>query len=91
MHRDVKPENLFLVQHETGDDFVKLVDFGIAKILDAELASSSGCGGRRTSERERTQTGVVFGTPEYMAPELALGQPADHRVDAYALGVILYG
>ncbi|MET0339578.1 MAG: serine/threonine-protein kinase, partial [Polyangiales bacterium] len=86
VHRDVKPENLFLVEHESGGDYVKLVDFGIAKILDAELASSTG----KVAERKLTQTGVVFGTPEYMAPELALGQSADHRVDAYALGVILF-
>ena len=84
IHRDVKPENLFLIRPDRGEDFVKLVDFGIAKFVD-ETAGAVG-----PSPRKLTQTGVVFGTPEYMAPELAQGEPADARVDAYALGVILY-
>ena len=79
IHRDLKPENVFLVQKEERRDVVKVLDFGIAKMttLDAE--------GRRL-----TQTGVIFGTPEYMAPEQARGQTLDLRVDIYATGVMLY-
>jgi serine/threonine-protein kinase len=79
IHRDLKPENVFLVQKEERRDVVKVLDFGIAKMttLDAE--------GRRL-----TKTGVIFGTPEYMAPEQARGQTLDLRVDVYATGVMLY-
>ena len=79
IHRDLKPENVFLVQKDERRDVVKVLDFGIAKMttVDAE--------GRRL-----TQSGVIFGTPEYMAPEQARGQTLDHRVDVYAAGVMLY-
>ena len=79
IHRDLKPENIFLVRKDDRRDIVKVLDFGIAKMttLDAE--------GRRL-----TKTGVVFGTPEYMAPEQARGQTLDLRVDVYATGVMLY-
>ncbi|MBN1774786.1 MAG: protein kinase [Deltaproteobacteria bacterium] len=79
IHRDLKPENVFLVRKEERRDVVKVLDFGIAKMttLDAE--------GRRL-----TKTGVIFGTPEYMAPEQARGQTLDLRVDVYATGVMLY-
>jgi serine/threonine protein kinase len=79
IHRDLKPENIFLVQRDDRRDVVKVLDFGIAKMttVDAE--------GRRL-----TQSGVIFGTPEYMAPEQARGQTLDHRVDIYAAGVMLY-
>jgi serine/threonine protein kinase len=79
IHRDMKPENVFLLQKDDRRDFVKVLDFGIAKMttLDAE--------GRRL-----TQTGVIFGTPEYMAPEQARGQTLDLRVDVYATGIMLY-
>ncbi len=78
VHRDLKPSNVFLV-HETGDSrFVKLTDFGVAKMLVSH-------GMRLTS------TGVPLGTPHYMAPEQALGDKnLDHRVDIYGLGVMLY-
>jgi serine/threonine-protein kinase len=62
---------------------VKLVDFGVAKMT--ELDHAEGSGGRKL-----TRTGMIFGTPEYMSPEQANGQPLDHRVDVYALGIILY-
>lgn len=79
IHRDLKPENVFLVHKDDRRDVVKVLDFGIAKMttLDAE--------GRRL-----TQTGVIFGTPEYMSPEQARGQTLDLRVDVYAAGVMLY-
>ena len=81
VHRDLKPENVFLVEF-LGDtaDFVKLLpDFGIAKLTEV------------TEEgRKRTRTGMLFGTPEYMSPEQARGDVADHRVDIYAMGCILF-
>jgi serine/threonine-protein kinase len=82
VHRDIKPENLFLLKRKD-EDFVKVVDFGISKSL------------RASSEEEAaqrlTQTGMVLGTPLYMSPEQARGdEDLDHRVDIYALGVIMY-
>jgi serine/threonine-protein kinase len=82
VHRDIKPENLFLLKRRDAD-FVKVVDFGISKSL------------RATDEQEEqprlTQTGMVLGTPLYMSPEQARGDDdLDHRVDLYALGVIMY-
>jgi eukaryotic-like serine/threonine-protein kinase len=83
VHRDIKPENIFLLQRRD-KDFVKVVDFGISKSL------------RDTDENEEakprlTETGMVLGTPLYMSPEQARGDDElDHRVDVYALGVIMY-
>jgi eukaryotic-like serine/threonine-protein kinase len=82
VHRDLKPENVFLVRTDDGREVVKIVDFGIAQMKDI---SGSGEGNRKL-----TRTGMIFGTPEYMSPEQASGKPVDHRVDIYAVGVILY-
>ncbi len=76
IHRDLKPENIFVLEKDGNVDFVKIVDFGIAKDVKA---------GKRL-----TAVGMVLGTPEYMSPEQATGQETDHRVDQYALGCILY-
>lgn len=79
IHRDLKPENIFLV-HREGDttDFVKILDFGIAKILE------------QSEDEKLTKTGAVIGTPIYMSPEQSLGKEIDVRSDIYALGVILF-
>jgi len=83
IHRDVKPDNVFLLQRK-GMDFVKVVDFGISKLLASSDDSKS--------SPKLTQEGMVLGTPLYMSPEQASGQDelVDHRIDIYALGVILY-
>jgi len=82
VHRDMKPENIFLTSRGGDPDFVKIVDFGIAKMSDIETDGEPG--------RKLTKTGMIFGTPEYMSPEQAAGKPLDHRVDIYAIGVILF-
>jgi len=82
VHRDLKPDNMHLVEREGDCDFVKVLDFGIAKISIGDVGKDSGA--------PLTQVGLVYGTPEYMAPEQALGQPVDPRADLYAVGVILY-
>jgi len=83
VHRDLKPENVMLVDREGDIDFVKVLDFGIAKV-DATVTSSASGGVGKVL----TRVGAVFGTPEYMAPEQAVGDTVDARADLYALGVI---
>ncbi|SEM70247.1 serine/threonine protein kinase [Stigmatella aurantiaca] len=80
IHRDLKPENIMVEQRRNETDFVKVLDFGIAKITD-----SSGEDGPAL-----TRAGFVCGTPEYMSPEQARGASLDHRSDLYAVGVLLY-
>ena len=81
VHRDLKPDNIFLVERANRPDFVKLLDFGVAKLADPD-----GVG----VQLGTTAVGMVVGTPEYMSPEQAAGETVDHRTDLYALGVILY-
>ncbi len=78
IHRDMKPENVFVTTTPTGEDIPKLLDFGIAKV-----AGNDG-------QNNLTRTGTIFGTPYYMAPEQALGNAVDARTDIYAMGVIMY-
>ena len=75
IHRDVKPENIVVTKRG-----VKMLDFGIAKLVDAPPEDA----GKLTSD------GTVIGTPDYMSPEQALGKPIDHRSDIFSLGVVLY-
>ena len=79
VHRDLKPENCFLIERGGDPDFVKVLDFGIAKVRSATV------GGRAL-----TELGMVFGTPAYMSPEQADGLEVDARSDVYALGVVLF-
>ncbi len=79
IHRDLKPENIILIDKADRKDFVKILDFGISKMLD-------------TSDRAEklTAMGMIVGTPEYMSPEQAAGMSVDKRTDIYSLGVIMY-
>ncbi len=88
VHRDLKPENVMLIERESDPDFVKVLDFGIAKVPMSELARTSAA--PDPTQAALTQLGMVYGTPEYMAPEQALGQAVDPRADLYALGVMAY-
>jgi serine/threonine-protein kinase len=79
VHRDLKPDNIILIQRGRDRDFVKLLDFGIAKLTGDSVGS------------HRTRTGLVLGTPAYMSPEQCEGRAnVDHRTDVYALGICLY-
>ncbi len=85
IHRDLKPDNIFLAHvhgRPADDEIVKVVDFGIAKIRDGELAPGL--------DPVATQEGTVFGTPRYMSPEQAQGKSLDGRSDLYAVGVLLF-
>ena len=75
VHRDLKPDNIHISRDDAGADRVKIVDFGLAKVIGASRL---------------TRAGMVFGTPHYMSPEQAMGEATDHRADIYALGVVMY-
>jgi eukaryotic-like serine/threonine-protein kinase len=79
VHRDLKPDNIMLVEREGQADVVKILDFGIAKVTEPTSGGAA-----------LTQAGVIFGTPDYLSPEQALGEAVDARADVYAAGVILY-
>jgi serine/threonine-protein kinase len=80
IHRDLKPANIFLTERGGQTDFVKLLDFGIAKLS----------GGIEGASLAKTSTGAILGTPQYMSPEQLDGQAVDHRSDVYSFGLILY-
>ncbi len=82
VHRDMKPENILITAKDEISPFVKIVDFGISKIIGTNVTSRK--------ERTLTKTGAIFGTPEYMSPEQAGGQQVDTRTDIYSLGVMMY-
>ncbi|ACY16126.1 serine/threonine protein kinase [Haliangium ochraceum] len=75
IHRDIKPDNVFLLNMAGTPDFVKLLDFSVAKLL-------------QENDGMRTQAGIVFGTPQYMSPEQGRGLPLDARSDLYGLGIL---
>jgi len=80
VHRDLKPENIYLVTRGSNKDFVKVLDFGLAKLTQTDEKVT-----------HKTRTGSVMGTPYYMAPEQCEGKASiDHRADIYSLGVILF-
>lgn len=81
IHRDIKPANIFRLADPDESDVIKVLDFGIAKFLTA---------GDDDADNPRTATGVMMGTPEYMAPEVLEGVRPDVRADVYALGVMMY-
>src|SRR5580698_8149923 len=91
VHRVLKPENIMLVEREGDPDFVKVLDFGIAKVPVGELTNEEPAASAASgAPKILTQLGMVYGTPEYMAPEQALGQPVDARADLYAVGVMMF-
>jgi serine/threonine-protein kinase len=85
IHRDLKPENVLILTRDGQKDFVKVLDFGIAKSGTDDVDKESQGPGRRL-----THPGMTMGTPEYMSPEQAAGRPAGPRSDVYAVGAMLY-
>ncbi len=78
IHRDLKPENIFLIKRGKDERFVKVLDFGLAKLLDTDRVEQA------------TAAGLIVGTPEFMSPEQANSTPVDGRADIYALGCIAW-
>jgi tRNA A-37 threonylcarbamoyl transferase component Bud32 len=81
IHRDVKSANVFLLSSDAVTDHAKVLDFGIARVMEAF---------EDTDAAKLTRTGTVMGSPAYMAPEQALNLGVDHRTDIYSLGIVLY-
>jgi serine/threonine-protein kinase len=78
IHRDLKPDNLWIARPKHGEPYMKVLDFGIAKLVADQDAVNV------------TKTGMAMGTPQFMSPEQCIGRGVDHRTDIYALGVILF-
>ncbi|HWB77684.1 MAG TPA: serine/threonine-protein kinase [Nannocystaceae bacterium] len=84
IHRDLKPDNCFRTPRTSNPDFIKVLDFGIARITPEASHTV------RAAARARTEVGCIVGTPDYMAPEQARAEPFDHRVDVYAAGGLFF-
>ena len=84
VHRDIKPENIML----RPDGYVKVLDFGIAKLAEQDLPRRTH--GRSSSMLVETNLGSILGTVRYMSPEQARGAPVDHGTDIWSLGVVFY-
>lgn len=81
IHRDLKPENIFIVKEPSGEKYVKILDFGVSRLIDTE----------NSTDVRLTISGMVFGTPRYIPPEQAKGKTTvDHRADLYSTGALLY-
>ena len=78
IHRDMKPHNCFRITRDGNPDYVKLIDFGLAKLQDADATGGL------------TGTGVIMGTAHYMSPEQGMGSKVDHRCDIYAVGAMMF-
>ncbi len=87
IHRDLKPDNIMLLRRNDDADWVKVLDFGLAKLLERADGMHAVT---NPSLGSLTEAGIVFGTPEYMSPEQASGNPLDGRTDIYSLGVVMY-
>ncbi len=86
VHRDLKPDNVLIETRDDGSELVRILDFGIARVPTTDGPAPEGA----MAARELTRLGTIMGTPGYMAPEQAVGDPADRRADLYALGVLLW-
>lgn len=82
VHRDLKPSNIVLINYDGDKDFVKVVDFGVAQLMEEQ--------GNEGSQQRLTQMGEVCGSPVYMSPEQAQGHKLDNRSDVYSMGVVMY-
>ena len=86
VHRDIKPENIML----RPDGYVKVLDFGLAKLTEKSSQSKTGNSEMDTMVKAHTTPGTVLGTVKYMSPEQARGQVLDQRTDVFSLGIVLY-
>jgi serine/threonine-protein kinase len=84
VHRDIKPQNLMLHELPDGSKHIKVLDFGLARVIPGISLRAP------QPLNVPTDTGVVFGTPRFVSPEAALGQHVDHRADIYGVGLVLY-